>query len=86
MMTPNEPSASSGQLPLHVCLDKVPPGWNPAAAGRYTFKAFKRDFFLWKETTSLEDHKIGPALALRLGGTPKEIALSMMEAASNVAE
>ena len=70
-------------LPLHAHLDKVPPGWTPAVAGRYPFRKFKADFLMWCATTTLEDHSIGPALVLRLSGTPKEIGMRLMESESN---
>ena len=74
---------SAHGLPLHAHLDKVPPGWHPGAEAKYPYRKFRKDFLVWVQTTSLEKHRIGPALVLRMADTPKEIGQALMEEPSN---
>eukprot|EP00971_Amphidinium_carterae_P055415 1092308-Amphidinium_carterae.4 len=50
---------------------KVPPGWNPEQAERYSLESWIKDVRLWAATTDLRADQQGPAVALRLQGFAK---------------
>eukprot|EP00971_Amphidinium_carterae_P056594 1118505-Amphidinium_carterae.2 len=53
---------------------KVPPGWNPEAAERYSLDSWTKDVRLWAATTDLRADQLGPAVALRLQGFAKTLS------------
>ena len=59
---------------MNTSTNKIPPGWGPDNHLRYSFKKYKRDLKLWIQNTELDQHKIGPAIALRLEGVARKIA------------
>ena len=53
---------------------KNPPSWSAEGEGRYPFEKYEQDMRLWIAATSLAPGQIGPAIALRLQGTARELA------------
>ena len=53
---------------------KNPPSWSAEGEGRYPFEKYEQDMRLWIAATSLTPSQIGPAIALRLSGTARELA------------
>ena len=58
---------------------KIPPGWSEEIAHKVPFHKWLQSLQLWTLSTEIEGPKQGPAVAQRLGGTAKEIALAQME-------
>ena len=73
------PGASLGSLPFEHSTPKIPPGWSEAIAHRDSFQRWRKDLQLWASGTELDQARIGPAVAQRLEGTAKEVAMAQME-------
>jgi hypothetical protein len=60
------------------CTNKAPPKWNPDYERDYPFERWVQDVSLWAlGATELDDDKIGPAVALALGGSARSVAREM---------
>ena len=57
---------------------KILPGWSEEIAYKVPFHKWLQALQLWTLSTEIEGPKQGPAVAQRLGGTAKEIALAQM--------
>ena len=72
-------SQNWSKLSMAQSTTKVPPGWSEDISSKSPFHRWHEDLTLRMSSTELEPYKIGPAVALRLGGTAKEIALAQMK-------
>ena len=75
-------SSSRNSMPYMQSTTKIPPGWSEEIAAKYPFRKWLEQLTLWCSSTKLEPHKIGPAIALRLGGTAYQIAIAMSKRAA----
>ena len=56
---------------------KIPPRWDPNAAGSYSFKKWVQDVLLWSMVTDLPLTQQAPAVVLQQTGTVREILRSI---------
>eukprot|EP00971_Amphidinium_carterae_P348964 6490767-Amphidinium_carterae.1 len=70
------PVMDASGLSLESSKKDVPPGWRPGLH-RYPFSRYLERVRLWVCTTDMRAGQQGPALASRLEGRPKDIALSL---------
>ena len=66
-------------IAMNHTTTKIPPGWSEEIAYKVPFHKWLQSLQLWTLSTEIDGPKQGPAVAQRLGGTAKEIALAQME-------
>ena len=60
-------------LNLGIASAKVPPSWSPERDKIYPLRTWIQDVRLWAVGTDVEENKQGPVVAMRIGGTGKEL-------------
>ena len=73
-----------GGMHLSGCSQSVPPGWSLRSSHAYPFRKWLKDLAMWFATTILEPHQIGPAIAMRLDGVPRQLADASAKKPSDV--
>ena len=56
---------------------KVPPSWSPETDRRHPFRVWLADLTLWVSGAELPEPHQGPAVAMRIGGTARELLREM---------
>ena len=56
---------------------KTPPAWAPEIDRKYPFRVWLTDLELWVNGTELPTERQGPAVAMRVGGTARELLREM---------
>ena len=56
-----------------VMNSKTPPGWSPETNKKYAFRSWVADLALWQAATELPPERQGPAVALRVGGSARDL-------------
>ena len=60
-------------LHLQAATGRVPPSWGPEHEKGYSFRFYEADALLWCLASDMDEHRKGPALALRLTGAARMI-------------
>ena len=71
------PDHSSGASWALLGSNKVPPYCGTELAESYPYRVWLQDLQLWAQSTDLEEVKLGPAVAGRLGGVARSLAREM---------
>jgi len=58
---------------LQMASAKIPPSWGPETERAYPFRVYEQDAVLWTLATDLPQPQHGPAMALRLSGSAREV-------------
>ena len=69
-----QPGQVAGSLGLKQWSQFIPPGWKPKA---YPLKEYEQYLTIWSKMTTLEEKKIGPAMASRLEGAAFKVAAEL---------
>ena len=69
--------AQINDINLQAASGKIPPSWSPERDRQYSFRQYTQDLGLWVASTDVDPARIGPMVALRLGGSAKIIAREM---------
>ena len=62
---------------LQAASGKIPPTWSPEGSKNYSLRAYERDLRLWAASTDTDPVRMGPLIALRLGGSARILAREM---------
>lgn len=62
---------------LQAATGKVPPTWSPERSRHYSLRTYERDLGLWAAASDVDEARMGPLVALRLGGSAKILAREM---------
>ena len=81
MSASGTPGTTTGALGIKQWNQYVPPGWKPHS---YPLREYKNYLSLWAAVTSLEERKIGPAIASRLDGSALQIAIELTVSRTDV--
>lgn len=65
------------EMNQQMVSSRVPPAWSPEGERTYSFQKYRQDVELWSAATDMEVARQGPAVALRLGGEAKRLALAI---------
>ena len=68
------PGSTSGALGIKQWNHNIPPGWRPHS---YPLHEYEKYLGVWAQLTSLEERKLGPAIASRLEGSALKVALEL---------
>ena len=58
---------------LGIASAKIPPSWAPERDKQYPLRTWMQDTRLWSVGTDVDANKQGPVVALRIGGSTKEL-------------
>ena len=62
---------------LQAASGKIPPTWSPERSRQYSLRTYERDLILWSASSEVDPVRMGPLVALRLGGSAKILAREM---------
>lgn len=62
---------------LQAASGKIPPSWSPERAKFYTLLQYEQDLRIWAASSDVDLLRMGPLVALRLGGSAKVLAREM---------
>ena len=76
-MAHQQMNGNAHMLDANLQTGRFPPSWSPDQERTYSLRAYRDDVMLWMAATDMDMARRGPALALRLGGDAKAMAIAL---------